>query len=157
MAKTLLCCMDMVIQIYWIRHIVETVLYLADIRTPLREKTSDTGVLFPLLFPNRRKAKPRFSQQYEVQVLCTKFPDNHFLVTMKSNVLVSHFPDSKVHGANKVHVGPRWVPCWPNRPCYQGWAWSVHLPLHWHQCVYIEYNLVPTPICFRHVITWDYF
>ena len=37
------------------------------------------------------------------------------------------FPDSKVHGANMwptwVHlgpVGPRWAPCWPHEPSYQG-------------------------------------
>ena len=38
------------------------------------------------------------------------------------------FPDSKVHGANMgqhgAHlgpVGPRWAPCWPHEPCYQGY------------------------------------
>ena len=35
-------------------------------------------------------------------------------------------PDSKVHGANNgAHlgpVGPRWAPCWPHEPCYQGKA-----------------------------------
>ena len=30
------------------------------------------------------------------------------------------FPDSKVHGANMGPVGPRWAPCWPHEPCYQG-------------------------------------
>ena len=35
-----------------------------------------------------------------------------------------HNPDSKVHGANMGltwgPVGPRWAPCWPYEPCYQG-------------------------------------
>ena len=33
-------------------------------------------------------------------------------------------PESKVHGAdNEAHLGPdgpRWAPCWPHEPCYQG-------------------------------------
>ena len=33
-------------------------------------------------------------------------------------------PDIKVHGANMGPnlgpVGPRWAPCWPHEPCYQG-------------------------------------
>ena len=29
-------------------------------------------------------------------------------------------PDSKVHGAHLGPVGPRWAPCWPHEPCYQG-------------------------------------
>ena len=39
---------------------------------------------------------------------------------------VYHFvhPDSKLHGVNiRAHlgpVGPRWAPCWPHEPCYQG-------------------------------------
>ena len=28
--------------------------------------------------------------------------------------------DSKVHGAYLCFVGPRWAPCWPHEPCYQG-------------------------------------
>ena len=28
--------------------------------------------------------------------------------------------DSKVHGAHLGPVGPRWAPCWPREPCYQG-------------------------------------
>ena len=35
-------------------------------------------------------------------------------------------PDNKVHGANMGHrgpVGPRWAPCWPHEPCYQGVYW----------------------------------
>ena len=24
------------------------------------------------------------------------------------------------HGANLCPVGPRWTPCWPHEPCYQG-------------------------------------
>ena len=29
-------------------------------------------------------------------------------------------PESKVHGAHLGPVGPRWAPCWPHEPCYQG-------------------------------------
>ena len=33
-------------------------------------------------------------------------------------------PDSNVHGADMGPtggpVGPRWAPCWPHEPCYQG-------------------------------------
>ena len=31
-------------------------------------------------------------------------------------------PDSKIHWANMgpTWVGPRWAPCWPHEPCYQG-------------------------------------
>ena len=29
-------------------------------------------------------------------------------------------PDSKVHGAHLGQVGPRWAPCRPHEPCYQG-------------------------------------
>ena len=33
-------------------------------------------------------------------------------------------PDTKVHGgqhgAHLGPVGPRWAPCWPHEPCYQG-------------------------------------
>ena len=25
------------------------------------------------------------------------------------------------HGAHLGPVGPRWAPCWPHEPCYQGW------------------------------------
>ena len=36
-----------------------------------------------------------------------------------------NYPDSKVHGAYMGHtwgrqVRPRWAPCWPHEPCYQG-------------------------------------
>ena len=31
------------------------------------------------------------------------------------------FPDSKVHVAHLGPVGPRWAPCWPHEPCYQGY------------------------------------
>ena len=34
------------------------------------------------------------------------------------------YPRYKVHGANRgAHlgpVGPKWAPCWPHEPCYQG-------------------------------------
>ena len=30
------------------------------------------------------------------------------------------YTDSKVHGAHLGHVGPRWAPCQPHEPCYQG-------------------------------------
>ena len=29
-------------------------------------------------------------------------------------------PDSEVHGTHLGPVGPRWAPCWPYEPCYQG-------------------------------------
>ena len=32
-------------------------------------------------------------------------------------IAISRCPESKVHGAI---MGPRWVPCWPHEPCYQG-------------------------------------
>ena len=31
-----------------------------------------------------------------------------------------YYPDSKVHGAHLIPVSPRWAPCWPYEPCYQG-------------------------------------
>ena len=30
---------------------------------------------------------------------------------------------------SKVHVGPRWAPCWPHGPCYQEY-WNLSLRLH---------------------------
>ena len=33
---------------------------------------------------------------------------------------VKAYLDSKVHGAHLGSVGPRWAPCWPHEPCYQG-------------------------------------
>ena len=30
------------------------------------------------------------------------------------------YPDSKVHGAYLGLVGPKWAPCWPHGPCFQG-------------------------------------
>ena len=36
---------------------------------------------------------------------------------------VCRYPDSKVWGQHGVHLGPidpRWSPCWPHEPCYQG-------------------------------------
>ena len=35
-------------------------------------------------------------------------------------------PDRKVHGANLGPVGPRWAPCWPHEPCYQGTFTLIH-------------------------------
>ena len=32
----------------------------------------------------------------------------------------SAHPYNKVHGAHLGPVGPRWAPCWPHQPCYQG-------------------------------------
>ena len=38
---------------------------------------------------------------------------------------LTDIPDSKVHlgqyGAHLGPVGPRWAPCWPHEPFYQGW------------------------------------
>ena len=36
-------------------------------------------------------------------------------------------PDNKVHGANMGPVGPRWAPCWPHEPRYQGLSLSLQL------------------------------
>ena len=41
-------------------------------------------------------------------------------ITRFSNVHNSKSPDSKVHGAHLGPLGPRWAPCWPYEPCYQG-------------------------------------
>ena len=30
------------------------------------------------------------------------------------------------HGAHLGPVGPRWAPCWPNEPCYQGTFHSIY-------------------------------
>ena len=38
-------------------------------------------------------------------------------------------PDSKVHGAHLGPVSPRWAPCWPHEPCYQGNTCS-DIPVH---------------------------
>ena len=38
-------------------------------------------------------------------------------------------PDSKVHGAHLGPVSPRWAPCWPHEPCYQGNICS-DIPVH---------------------------
>ena len=38
-------------------------------------------------------------------------------------LVVSVFPDNKVHGAKWGHLGvtgPRWAPCWPHELCYLG-------------------------------------
>ena len=37
-----------------------------------------------------------------------------------NGVCLVQCPDSKVHGANLGPVGPRWAPCWPHDPFYQG-------------------------------------
>ena len=29
-------------------------------------------------------------------------------------------PDNNFHGTHVGPVGPRWAPCWPHEPCYQG-------------------------------------
>ena len=34
--------------------------------------------------------------------------------------LPNYNPNTKVHGAHLGPVGPRWAPCWPHEPCYQG-------------------------------------
>ena len=49
-------------------------------------------------------------------------------------------PHSKVHGANMhgAHLspaGPRWAPCWPHEPCYQGSRPLPPRPCHW-DCVF---------------------
>ena len=35
------------------------------------------------------------------------------------------------HGADLSPVGPRWAPCWPHEPCYQGHHSSLALGLKW--------------------------
>ena len=32
------------------------------------------------------------------------------------------------HGAHLGPVGPRWAPCWPHKPCYQGCLCKSHKP-----------------------------
>ena len=44
-------------------------------------------------------------------------------------------PDSRIHGANMGPlgpVGPRWVPCWPHQPCYQGYWTTKSMTLKHH-------------------------
>ena len=46
------------------------------------------------------------------------------MVKYDEMLIWAKIPDSKVHGAKHgAHldpVGPRWAPCWPHEPCYQG-------------------------------------
>ena len=32
------------------------------------------------------------------------------------------------HGVHLGPVGPKWAPCWPHEPCYQGTSWQPNLP-----------------------------
>ena len=45
---------------------------------------------------------------------------NIYPSNLVANLWINTSPDSKVHGANMGPVGPRWTPCWPYEPCYQG-------------------------------------
>ena len=40
---------------------------------------------------------------------------------------MNNIPDSSwgQHGAHLGVIGPRWVPCWPHEPCYQGCIHTV--------------------------------
>ena len=37
------------------------------------------------------------------------------------------------HGAHLGPVGPRWAPCWPHEPCYQGSS-NINFPLWLAKC-----------------------
>ena len=46
-------------------------------------------------------------------------------------------PDSKIHGAN---MGSTWVlsaPCWPHKPCYQGWPRHAEYNQSWDRLIFI--------------------
>ena len=49
---------------------------------------------------------------------------DHVLSDVLANTItvITNNPNSKVHGANMgpTWVGPKWAPCWPHEPCYQG-------------------------------------
>ena len=47
---------------------------------------------------------------------------NTAIEILQSNI---NIPDSKVHRAHLGPVGPRWAPCWPHEPCYQGLYFSL--------------------------------
>ena len=47
------------------------------------------------------------------------------LITLYDNEMLHiDIPDSEVHGAHLGPVSPRWAPCRPHEPCYQGWFCS---------------------------------
>ena len=59
-------------------------------------------------------------------------------VPVKRKPFSSH-PRWGQHGAHLGPVGPRWAPCWPREPCYQGWrhyadrvGWSLHCSVLFH-------------------------
>ena len=72
---------------------------------------------------------------------------------------VCKYPHSKVHGANMgatwvlcswgqlgAHlgpIGPRWTPCWPHEPCYQGMFEEVGMTPVWHYLP-ARWNFVPS-------------
>ena len=70
-------------------------------------------------------------------------------------------PNNQAHGANMgptwVLSAPRWAPCWPHEPCYQGWyVTSVTPSVHESKCnshawslsgLFIFVTNLPVPIC----------
>ena len=44
-------------------------------------------------------------------------------------------PDNKNHGANMGPVSPRWAPCWPHEPCYQGYH---SIPFHLQVIIFMQ-------------------
>ena len=59
--------------------------------------------------------------QYKVD--CVAFARNMLQVVIH-NLCKRTYADGKVpwgqHGAHLGPVGPKWAPCWPHNPCYQG-------------------------------------
>ena len=50
------------------------------------------------------------------------------------------YQDIKIHGANLGPVGPRWDPCWPQKPCYQGrYRWIIQDDIYFllHNIVHV--------------------
>ena len=47
------------------------------------------------------------------------------------------------HGAHLGPVGPRWAPCWPHKPCYQGYSSDYKIS---HK-IYIQLCFVLSLVC----------
>ena len=76
--------------------------------------------------------------------------------------LMGNCPDRKVHAAHMGPVGPRWAPCLPHEPCYQGPVTGLAIPMsessgHWTlvvffnvwfriKCSYIGISIIPLNI-----------
>ena len=82
------------------------------------------------LYSNSKIRKPMFQTHLNTEIRNSTFlslnilaVEGHRYVLTKTH-LRAHWkpntPDGKVHGAHLGPVGPRWAPCWPHQPCYQG-------------------------------------